>query len=606
MKQSNSLQPLQESFKQPPLSESLNNSSESWENTSHLETSIEAESLANLSLEELQAEVEHLQQHWQHSLGFVKEQEEELKELCQTITELKKRLRGTTGRERLSLSIALANERERQQLLAATLLGQHHNLQEQQIYLKQYQQALQQRQNSLNPSQEQVREQVAQPISLSSEENLTTPEEENAQRYWWRWWVIPLSVTALLVLGATAFYTLQMSRSQPPAPPTPASQSPTAKTVAALGYLEPQGEIIKLSAPAFLEGARVEQLLVKQGNFVRAGQVVAILDNRDSRQAALQQAQTQVKIAQARLQQVKAGAKVGDIQAQDAKFQRSQAELQGQITSQQATIATLEAELDGEQNAQQAGIERIAAELTHAQNDCRRYQILYQDGGVSIQELDRVCLQAKTSQERLLEAKANLRRTVDTLQDRISEAKANLQRTTTTLQKQIEEERATLKAVAEVRPVDVQVARAELQAARAAVQKAEADLKLAYIRAPRAGQILKIHTWPGEIVSKEGIVDLGQTEQMYVTAQVYETDISRIRIGQPAIIKSDGIVADLQGTVDEVGLQIGRKDVLGTDPVADADARVVEVKIRLTPESSQKVAGLTNLQVNVIINTSGR
>jgi hypothetical protein len=38
--------------------------------------------------------------------------------------------------------------------------------------------------------------------------------------------------------------------------------------------------------------------------------------------------------------------------------------------------------------------------------------------------------------------------------------------------------------------------------------------------------------------------------------------------------------------------------------VADADARVVEVKIRLNANDSQKIANFTNLQVNVIINTS--
>jgi hypothetical protein len=53
--------------------------------------------------------------------------------------------------------------------------------------------------------------------------------------------------------------------------------------------------------------------------------------------------------------------------------------------------------------------------------------------------------------------------------------------------------------------------------------------------------------------------------------------------------------------VTEIGLQIGKKDVLGTDPAADSDVRVVEVKISLDADSSQKVRTLTNLQVNVII-----
>jgi HlyD family secretion protein len=49
---------------------------------------------------------------------------------------------------------------------------------------------------------------------------------------------------------------------------------------------------------------------------------------------------------------------------------------------------------------------------------------------------------------------------------------------------------------------------------------------------------------------------------------------------------------------------VGRQNVLGTDPVADADARVVEVKIRLTPESSTQVSGLSNLEVTVVIEDS--
>jgi ABC exporter DevB family membrane fusion protein len=161
-----------------------------------------------------------------------------------------------------------------------------------------------------------------------------------------------------------------------------------------------------------------------------------------------------------------------------------------------------------------------------------------------------------------------------------------------------------LNAVAEVRPVDVQIAQAEVQEAQATIKRAQAELDLAYVRSPKEGQILKIHTWPGELVDREGIVELGQTDQMYVTAEVYETDISKVRLGQKATIKSNGILGDLQGTVDEIGLKIGQKDVLGTDPVADADARVVEVKIRLNANDSQKIANFTNLQVNVIINTS--
>jgi len=376
--------------------------------------------------------------------------------------------------------------------------------------------------------------------------------------------------------------------------------------VAATGYLEPKGEAINISAPAFSEGTRVSQLLVNRGDKVKSGQVIAILDNRNRLQAALKQALKQVEVSQAQLAQVKAGAKKGDIKAQDARFERTRSELDGQITIQRATIGSLEAKLLGEKSAQQATIERIKAELQNAEIDCKRYQTLYSNGALSDLQRDNFCLQRKTNQESLNEAQASLKRIVNTYAEQISEAKANLNRTVVTQLKQIKEARATLDSVAEVRPVDVQVQKSQLEAAQAGVLKAQADLDLASVRSPRNGQILKVYTWPGEVVGNEGIVKLGETDQMYVKAEVYETDITRVHLSQRATIKSDGVLGDLEGTVDEIGLQIGTKNALGTDPVADADARVVEVKIRLDPQASRQVAGLTNLQVNAIIHTKTR
>lgn len=411
-------------------------------------------------------------------------------------------------------------------------------------------------------------------------------------------------VTAALVTGAVTTYSVlhfQSVNSSPPVISQAAVITPNA--VAATGYLEPQGEVIKISAPAFMEGAKVQQLLVKQGERVKSGQVLAILDNRDRLQAALKQAQSQVKVAEARLLQVKAGAKKGDINAQDAKFEGTQAELEGQIATQRATIASLEAKLAGERKAQKATIERIKAELENARIDCDRYQSLYQQGAVATQQRDSFCLQQNTTQETLKEAQANLDRIVSTNQEQIAEAQANLNRTIATNRKQIKEAQATLNSVAEVRPVDVQLAKSELEAAQAAVQQAQAELDLAYVRSPRNSRIIKIHTWPGELIGSDGILELGKTDQMYVKAEVYETDITRVCVGQTATIKAQGVIKELKGTVEEIGWKISTKNALGTDPVADADARVVEVKIRLNPESSQQVASLTNLQVNVIINT---
>ena len=57
----------------------------------------------------------------------------------------------------------------------------------------------------------------------------------------------------------------------------------------------------------------------------------------------------------------------------------------------------------------------------------------------------------------------------------------------------------------------------------------------------------------------------------------------------------------LHGKVVEVGLEISKQDVLNTDPAAQFDARVVEVKVLLDEPSSRRVAGLTNLSLQVAI-----
>ena len=382
---------------------------------------------------------------------------------------------------------------------------------------------------------------------------------------------------------------------------SPTVSPDTPEAVAALGYLEPQGGITQISATAFLEGSRVDKILVKQGEKVEKGEIMAILDNNARLRAALKQAQANLGLAASKLEKVREGAKKGEIMAQDSRMRQSKAELEGQIMRQTAAISSLESELEGEKLGQKATVERIKAELNNSLTDCQRYRSLYRNGAVSQGEKERFCLEATTTQKRLQEAEANLQRITTTLEQKIQEARANLQRTLNTLEQQIQENQAMLSAVTEIRPVDLQIAQDEVMTAKANVERAQAELELSYVRAPHAGRILKIHTFPGELVKNEGILELGNIQKMYVTAEVYETDISRVKLGQSVTIKTDKMLGDLEGTVEEIGWKVGRQDVLGTDPVVDTDARVVEVKISLDHRSSAKVNRLTNLKVNVII-----
>lgn len=314
------------------------------------------------------------------------------------------------------------------------------------------------------------------------------------------------------------------------AKPVAAQPAPTkARTVSALGRLEPEGRVIRISAPTQAEGARVAKLFVKEGEPVRAGQVVAQLDTYDRRLAALDEAREQVRVTAARLAQTKVPSKQND------------------------------------QSAQRAAISRLEVELQRAEREQERYAALHRDGIVAASDFEGRKLTADT------------------------------------LRRELERAKSQLSALTEVRPVDVGVAEAEVGRAKASVERAEADLEAARVRATSDGTVIKIHALAGEAIGNKGILEIGQTNAMYVVAEIYENDIAAVQKGASARITARALNQPLTGVVEQIGLQVGKKDVLSTDPAADTDARVIEVRIRLNPEDSRRVAGLTNLRVEAVI-----
>ncbi len=411
-----------------------------------------------------------------------------------------------------------------------------------------------------------------------------------------------LGIATTLVIGGVTIYQLQQFQAQESNKSQIAQVSvPQVTKVAALGKLEPQGEVIKVSAPTSSQENRVEQLLVKEGQEVKAGQAIAILDSKDRLQATLTKAQEQVKIKQANLAQVKAGAKRGEIDAQKAQIDRLKAQWEGDKIAQEETIARIKAQWEGDKTAQQATIGKLEAEVNNAQAEYKRYQQLSIEGAISKSSFDSKRLSLDTATQQLNEAKAILKRIDSTSRRQLSEAQAVLARINTTSSRQIIEAQATLQKIAEVRPVDIEVAKAEVNDAVAEVNQAKKNLEQAYVRSPQNGQVLDIHTRAGEVVSDDGIVEIGQTSQMYVVAEVYQSDINKVRQGQQVRVVSDSLPEELQGKVDSVGLQVRRQSVVNTDPSSNIDARVVEVHVRLDSTSSKKAAKLTNLQVKAVI-----
>lgn len=384
--------------------------------------------------------------------------------------------------------------------------------------------------------------------------NITRPQDLLKGQGAW------LVILALLASGIASGFALARLIAPPPPPlveePAPL---PEQVKVAALGRIEPQGEVISVGGPTTERLARLE---VDEGDYVKQDQVIAYLESYEERLAERDYAASQLTEAQAKL---RTETQLGQAQIQEAQTRLQQVDRPKML----------------EMEAQQATIRELEAELTLARVDLQRLQRLQQEGAISLQQYDQQLWETRQIEERLNNARVNLVRLESARSTDLSNAQA-----------QVESQRANLAR---------SQAQIEVDSADRNLQLAAAKLDRTIIRAPRDGEVLRIITHPSEVVSENGIVELGNTRQMFVVAEVYESDIGQVRVGQKATVTSRNGAFDqtLTGVVERIGSQIFKNDVLDDDPAANADARVVEVDIRL--DHSQSVAKFTNLQVDVAI-----
>ncbi len=304
--------------------------------------------------------------------------------------------------------------------------------------------------------------------------------------------VITSATLGLLILIGTGIYAFRQSKAdsanQPVTPVVPEKANTT--SVSALGRIEPQGEVIQVSSSPSIAGAKVKTLLVQEGDEIKKGDIIAITTDYDTEEAKMQRAEKEVKIAQANLAIVKAGAKEGEINAQKATIERLKAELEAQKDMDRAKINRLTAQLTTQKKEKQANIQRLQAELDNARSDWQRYQQLAEEGVISASDLDKRKLDVATANESLAEAQASYQMTVSTINEEILEAKAESLQNDSTLGKEIIEAQARLDEISEVRDVDVTKAEAELEQAIAFLKQSQVDLELTQIKAPIDGEIL--------------------------------------------------------------------------------------------------------------------
>lgn len=340
------------------------------------------------------------------------------------------------------------------------------------------------------------------------------------------------------------------------------SQSPQRIKVVALGRLEPEGEVISVTSQL---GERIARLEVSEGSFVKTGQLIAFTESYNERLQERDLAASQL-------------AEIKDRIETDTLTSRTQ------INQAQAQIQQIDKPQLLQTESQQAIVRRLEAELANVIQVRSRFQKLYSDGAISQQTFDEKKLAVSSAQENLNQAKETLNQLIKSRETNIQKARMDLSQ-------------------AQVNLLKVK-SHSGFKSAKQQLKLAEARLQRTIIRSPRDGQILKIFTYPGEAISNEGILKLGNTQAMYAVAEVYETDVSTINIGQQAAITSPAFNQPLIGRVSQIGRLVYKNNIIGDDPTAKSDARVVEVKIRLA--ESKLASNFSQLQVDVAIDLTDK
>jgi HlyD family secretion protein len=372
-------------------------------------------------------------------------------------------------------------------------------------------------------------------------------------------WLLPLLLAALPLPAL-------LVACKPTPPEAPVVQGP--RRISALGRLEPETRIRKVSVPTSLSGDRVQDILVDEGQLVKKGQPLAVLNSKASLAAALAEAEENVTLSQRKLEQVKAGAKQGEIQAQVYK------------------VESLERKLAGAKLAQDQKVNSKRSTMLEARTESKRYDSLYTNGGASQLERDRYRTRAQTTE-------ADLAQAIETRAGTIA-----------SLSSEIASEKQKLEQIKEVRPVDVATSESELRKAIASRDRAKQELAFATVQAPQDGRILKVVVQPGDKVGDSGILEMADTSRMVVTAEVYQSDIKGVRPGQGATITADGFEGSARATVYQILPQVQRQSIFAGEAGENQDQRVFQVRLRIDPTDlkQRQIGGASNLQVNVVFN----
>lgn len=138
--------------------------------------------------------------------------------------------------------------------------------------------------------------------------------------------------------------------------------------------------------------------------------------------------------------------------------------------------------------------------------------------------------------------------------------------------------------------------------AKAALAEAEVAHAACFLKSPISGCVLDTHVKAGEAVSMEGVCEIADTSEIFVEAEVYVADISKVCVGDSAEISCDALGGEkFGGKVVAISGAVKSNRVFSSDPSEYSNLKVVRVKIKL--DKPEAFARLIGSQVNVRIAT---
>lgn len=382
-------------------------------------------------------------------------------------------------------------------------------------------------------------------------------------------WMIAVAVIMAIGLSYLGFNAIRSNavQAQEATTETTVVQRDTLRVlIEASGNLEPQEE----ATLAFLSSEKVAEILVEEGDEVKAGQPLARLKTTDL-ELAVATAEVALNQAQVELEQTRNGAREEEIAAAQAQVRNAQAnynDLKAGSTAEEIAAAKAELELadSGLRSAQTAydragGGWNASVEISDQASNLWQAQATYKQAQASYE----MALSGATKEE-LAASWAQ-----------VQQAQAQLDQ----LKNGATEE-------------DLESAQIAVEKAEAALEQAKLSLERATLRAPMDGVVTEIAIEEHEYASAgQGAITVSVLDPLEVEIDVDETDIASLHVEQEAAITLDALSdVTLAGKVTRIS------------PTADATSGVVLYPVTLQldeiPESLAVRAGMT-AEVEIVI-----